>query len=107
MSTPHDRINSRSGKRNQITLTDETFKEMGVQAGETFHIVRAKSPRGAIILKPERRKKVKPWTEEEWRQKESEADEAIAKGDVSGPFHSGEELIKHLRAASKKWRSKS
>jgi hypothetical protein len=36
------------------------------------------------------------WTKE-WQQKEKEADEAIAKGQVSGPFKSAPELIRHLK----------
>jgi hypothetical protein len=32
----------------------------------------------------------------EWQKREREADEAIARGQVSGPFTSAEELIGHL-----------
>lgn len=35
------------------------------------------------------------WTPE-WQEKEREADSAIRKGKVSGPFHTVEELLKHL-----------
>jgi len=40
----------------------------------------------------------------EWQRKEHEADEAIARGDVSGPFSSPRELIKHLRKKGKRGR---
>lgn len=33
----------------------------------------------------------------EWQAKEREADEAIAKGEMSGPFETAQELIQHLR----------
>jgi antitoxin MazE len=36
------------------------------------------------------------WTKE-WQKKEKEADEALAKGEVSGPFKSANELVQHLR----------
>jgi antitoxin MazE len=36
------------------------------------------------------------WTKE-WQEKEREADEAIAKGEISEPFKSTKELIGHLR----------
>jgi hypothetical protein len=36
------------------------------------------------------------WTEE-WQAREREADEAIAKRDLSGPFDSASDLIRHLR----------
>ena len=36
------------------------------------------------------------WTPE-WQAKEREADEAIAKGEMSGPFETAQELIQHLR----------
>ena len=32
-----------------------------------------------------------------WDSMEEEADEAIAKGELSGPFHTAEDLIAHLR----------
>ena len=35
------------------------------------------------------------WTRE-WQEREREADEAIAKGDLSGPFDSANDLIRHL-----------
>jgi bifunctional DNA-binding transcriptional regulator/antitoxin component of YhaV-PrlF toxin-antitoxin module len=37
------------------------------------------------------------WWTEEWQQGEREAEEDIAKGRLSGPFHTAEELIAHLR----------
>ena len=36
------------------------------------------------------------WTKE-WQEKEKEADEAIARGDLSKPFKKADELIGHLR----------
>ncbi len=37
------------------------------------------------------------WTKE-WQEREREADEAIARGDVSGPFTSAGELIRYLHS---------
>jgi hypothetical protein len=36
------------------------------------------------------------WSDE-WQAKEREADEAIARGDLSGPFESAEDVVRHLR----------
>jgi hypothetical protein len=36
------------------------------------------------------------WSKE-WQEREQEADEAIAKGELSGPFESVDDLIQHLR----------
>ena len=36
------------------------------------------------------------WTKE-WQEKEKEADEAIARGEVSGPFKSANQVVRHLR----------
>jgi hypothetical protein len=36
-----------------------------------------------------------------WQVKESEADEAIARGEVSGPFASAEAAVRHLRKRRK------
>ena len=36
------------------------------------------------------------WTKE-WQKKEKEADEAIARGEVSGPLKNKAELVRHLR----------
>ena len=107
MSTPRDRIKTLSVKDKQITITEKLLKEMGVGKDETFRVARVKRTKkvdkGTIVLTPASAKP-RPWTDEEWRAAEAEADEDIRLGRVSGPFHSGEELIRHLREAAKKWR---
>lgn len=56
---------------------------------------------GGIVLIPEkvkRNKKLpKQLNERLWDRMEEEASEAIAKGEVSGPFHQVQDLIAHLR----------
>ena len=84
------------GPKHQITIPREVFDSLHLEVGD-FLDTRIKD--NAIVLIP---KKLVPkdqewfWTKE-WQQKEKEADEAIAKGEVSGPFKKTDALIRHLR----------
>lgn len=110
MATPRDKINTRAGKRNQITLTDELLKEMGIQTGDTFKVSRIKRAKrvekGAIVLTPAS-DQPRSETEEEWRSAEAEAEEDIRLGRVSGPYTNAKDLIADLRRDAKKWQKKS
>ncbi|HTE84853.1 MAG TPA: AbrB/MazE/SpoVT family DNA-binding domain-containing protein, partial [Dehalococcoidia bacterium] len=62
------------------------FLEVGVRDGALYAVPQRLIPRDQAWF----------WTPE-WQAMEREADEAIARGDVSGPFETAEELIRHLR----------
>jgi bifunctional DNA-binding transcriptional regulator/antitoxin component of YhaV-PrlF toxin-antitoxin module len=85
----------RIGPKHQVTIPSQFFKVLDLKPGD---LVDAQLREGAICLIPQ---KLVPkdqawfWTEE-WQQKEREADEAIAKGELSGPFDAASELIEHL-----------
>jgi AbrB family looped-hinge helix DNA binding protein len=86
----------RIGPKHQITIPGEAFERLGLQPGDMLDIeVRD----GVMYAVPQRlvpRDQAWFWTAE-WQQMEREADEAIASGELSGPFDSVEELQRHLR----------
>ena len=111
MPTPRTRntdSTTRVRRKKQLTLPAEVCVQMGIEVGETFKVSRVKRSqkvaKGTIVLIPE---PVQPWTDEEWVQKEREADEDIRLGRVSGPYTDAKQLIAHLRRDAKKWQKKS
>ena len=84
------------GPKHQITIPREVFDSLHLEVGD-FLDTRIKD--NAIILVP---KKLVPkdqewfWTKE-WQEMEKEADEAIKKGEVSGPFSKASDAIKALK----------
>jgi AbrB family looped-hinge helix DNA binding protein len=114
MTLPVSRLprnKTRVSTKHQVTIPKDVRDELHIKEGDVFQVADARSlltklPKGAVVLIPEKRRKPRMETDAEWNAKEAEADEDIAAGRVSGPFHSGEELIAHLHKASKKWRGK-
>jgi len=84
------------GPKHQITIPREVFDSLHLEVGD-FLDTQIKD--NAIILVP---KKLVPkdqewfWTKE-WQEVEKEADEAIKKGEVSGPFSKASDAIKALK----------
>jgi len=84
------------GPKHQITIPREVFVSLHLEVGD-FLDTQIKD--NAIILVP---KKLVPkdqewfWTKE-WQEMEKEADEAIKKGEVSGPFSKASDAIKALK----------
>jgi antitoxin MazE len=87
---------TRIGPKHQVTIPQEAFRRLGLKPGDFLEVeVRGE----ALYLVPQRlipRDQAWFWTRE-WQEKEREADEAIAKGELSGPFESVEDLIRYLR----------
>ena len=87
---------TRIGPKHQITIPQEAFQRLGLQAGDLLEVqVRD----DALYLVPQRlvpRDQAWFWTRE-WQEMERDADEAIARGDVSGPFQTADEAVRHLR----------
>ena len=77
----------------QITLPAKICRLLGLKIGD-FLEPQIKDQN--IVLKT---KKIDPqawfWTKE-WQAKEKEADKAIARGEIAGPFDNVEDLIKEL-----------
>ena len=86
----------RIGPKHQITIPPELFERLGLQPGDLLDVQARDGVLYAVPLQLVPRDQAWFWTRE-WQEMEREADEAIEKGEVSGPFESAEELIKHLR----------
>lgn len=84
------------GPKHQITIPKEIFDSMRLSVGDFMD---TKIQGNVIVLVP---KKLVPkdqewfWTEE-WQKKEKEADEAISKGAVAGPFKKASDALKALK----------
>ena len=82
----------------QITIPQELRKKFNVAVGDYLEI---EDQEEGLVIKPV--KVVRPdqayFYTPEWQKKEAEADEAIAKGDVLGPFNNAKDAIKALKRA--------
>jgi len=82
----------------QITIPQELRKKINVSVGDYMEI---ESREEGLVIKPV--KVIHPDQEyfytPEWQKKEAEADEAIAKGEVLGPFENAKDAIKALKKA--------
>ena len=86
----------RIGAKRQVTLPREALEELDLHPGD---LVQVQVGNGSLNLVPDKtvpRDQAWFWSEE-WQAKEREADEAIAHGDISGPFQTAEEVVRHLR----------
>lgn len=88
---------TRIGPKHQITIPQEAFHRLGLQPGEFLEVqVRGE----ALYLVPQKlipRDQAWFWSKQ-WQQREREADEAIVRGELSGPFEAVDDLIRHLRS---------
>ncbi len=85
------------GKRHQVTIPKEIFERLKLKEGDHLEVV---DKDNTIVFIPS---KVIPKDQEwfytkEWQDKEREADEDIAKGNISGPFDNAEDLLKSLKS---------
>ncbi len=83
------------GPKHQITIPKEVFKNLGLEIGDFLEV---KTRENIITMTPRKLVlKDQAWFyTPEWQKKEKEADKAITKGDISGPFSSAKELVRHL-----------
>lgn len=89
----------RIGPKHQVTIPKDIFGRLRLEIGDYLDVAVTEH---TIVMIP---KKLIPKQHEwfytkEWQKKEWEADEAIARGEVSGPFRSTDELMTHLKRAS-------
>ncbi len=84
------------GPKHQITIPTQFFKTLDLKPGD---LVEAQLTDEGIVLIPQKlipKDQAWFWTKG-WQKKEREADEAIARGELSGPFETADELVRHLR----------
>ena len=82
--------------KHQITIPKEVFEKLRLEVGDFLEVEVIEE--GLLLIPKKLISKDQSWFwTKEWQEKEKEADEAIAKGGISGPFESAEELIQHLR----------
>lgn len=82
--------------KHQITIPKEVFEKLRLEVGDFLEVEVIEE--GLLLIPKKLISKDQSWFwTKEWQEKEKEADEAIAKGEISGPFESAEELIQHLR----------
>jgi len=84
------------GPKHQITIPKEVFSSLRLEVGD-FLDTRVKD--NAIVLIPKKliaKDQEWFWTKE-WQGMEREADEAIAKGEITGPFSKASDALKALK----------
>jgi AbrB family looped-hinge helix DNA binding protein len=87
---------TRVSPKHQITIPKEAFEKLRLEVGDFLEV--DVTEEGLLLIPKKLISKDQAWFwTKEWQEKEKEADEAIAKGEVSGPFKSADELIRHLR----------
>ena len=91
------------GPKHQVTIPKTVFERLELDVGDYLD-VQVKGTTITMVPKKLISRDQLWFHTPEWQQKEREADEAIARGDVSGPFSSAKELIKHLRKKGKRSR---
>ena len=82
----------------QITIPAKIRKRFKISVGD---YIEAEDSREGIILKPVKviRSNQAWFYTDEWQKGEGEADEAIAKGEVVGPFENIKDALKALKKA--------
>lgn len=99
-SITQSRSTTRIGPKHQITIPKNIFDSLSLKVGDFLD---AKIEDKAIVLVPQTlipKDQAWFWTEE-WQKKEREADEAILKGDVMGPFSNIKDALKALKKKRK------
>ena len=87
---------TRVSPKHQITIPKEAFERLHLEVGDFLEV--DVTEEGLLLIPKKLISKDQAWFwTKEWQEKEKEADEAIAKGDLSEPFESAGELIRHLR----------
>jgi AbrB family looped-hinge helix DNA binding protein len=87
---------TRISPKHQITIPKEAFEKLHLEVGDFLEV--DVTEEGLLIIPKKLVSKDQTWFwTKEWQQREKEADEAIAKGEVSPPFKKAGDLIRHLR----------
>jgi AbrB family looped-hinge helix DNA binding protein len=94
---------TRISPKHQITIPKEAFEKLQLEVGDFLEV---ETTEEGLLLIPQKlvsKDQTRFWTRE-WQEKEKEANEAIAKGELSKPFKKADELIRHLRKRRRAFR---
>jgi bifunctional DNA-binding transcriptional regulator/antitoxin component of YhaV-PrlF toxin-antitoxin module len=88
----------RVGAHREVQLPDVVTKRLRIRQGAKLEVLVSGD---GIFLIPSKRipKEQRYFYTEEWQAKEREADESIARGEVTGPFSDATAAIRALRTA--------
>lgn len=87
---------TRISPKHQITIPKEAFAKLHLEVGD---FLKVETTEEGLFLVPQKlisKDQSWFWTKE-WQEKERDAEEAIARGELSRPFKSANELLRHLR----------
>jgi AbrB family looped-hinge helix DNA binding protein len=87
---------TRISPKHQITIPKDAFEKFHLEVGDFLEVEATEE--GLLLIPKKLISKDQAWFwSREWQEKEKEADEAIAKGELSKPFKKPDELVRHLR----------
>ena len=89
------------GPKHQVTIPKDVFQKLRLATGDFLDV--QVTDEGILMVPQKLIPKDQAWFyTEEWQEKEREADEAIARGEVSQPFTSVDALMAHLQERSQR-----
>ena len=90
---------TRVSPKRQITIPKEAFEQLHLEVWDFLEV--NVTEEGLLFIPKKLISKDQAWFwTKEWQEKEKEADEAIERVDLSGPFENADEVIRHLRKRS-------
>ena len=88
------------GPKHQVTIPKEVFNKLRLEVGDYLDVEATKD--GILMMPKKLIPKDEAWFHTNaWQEKEREADEAIARGEVSGPFTTVDDLMQHIQGTEK------
>lgn len=95
------RVATRVGPKHQVTIPKEVFSGLKLEVGDYLEF---EVDGGTVRIAPKKLiSKEDAWFHTpEWQAKEREADYAIRKCEVSGPFTTTNALLRHLKRGKRK-----
>jgi AbrB family looped-hinge helix DNA binding protein len=94
------------GPKHQVTIPKEVFEKLRLATGDFLDV--QVTEQGILMVPQTLVPKDQAWFHtKEWQEKEREADEAIARGEVSEPFASVDKLMAHLEETPQRARKQA
>jgi antitoxin MazE len=91
----------RTGPKHQVTIPKKVFEQLHLEVGDYLDV--QATDNGILMVPKKLIAKDQAWFyTKEWQEREREADEAIRRGEVSGPFTTADALMAHLRGEERR-----